>query len=289
MKIFEEWLDEGTSSKQIEVPGWKKSTKAKLIKELTDKKSLYVSTWGPSDKDGEYILDAMKEEFTDSKLKKVFSVLSSTNKWRTVSGASQTKLIFRPEGRVDFNQEGDKWFYEKKFFNGTVFLFYTRTHNKQWDDWSHLFIFYYVPDNIEGEWLEEEQKFSKGQSNEFDYDIMDRLEKSADIKITQRKSDISYHGKDTVYIITLSDKKTKPTVEIKYSYTLHGEEAPFDKQLIRMFSVSSPTLDEDDLEDIYDACKKFIKKWWTNGSSLQGTPHSGTVKGKKYIQVMYNA
>ena len=33
------------------------------------------------------------------------------------------------------------------------------------------------------EWLEEEQKFSKGQSNEFDYDIMDRLEKSADIKI----------------------------------------------------------------------------------------------------------
>ena len=123
MKIFEEWLDEGTSSKQIEVPGWKKSTKAKMIKELTDKKSLYVSTWGPSDKDGEYILDAMKEEFTDSKLKKVFSVLSSTNKWRTVSGASQSKLIFRPEGRVDFNQEGDKWFYEKKFSNGTVFLF----------------------------------------------------------------------------------------------------------------------------------------------------------------------
>lgn len=139
------------------------------------------------------------------------------------------------------------------------------------------------------EWLEEEQKFSKGQSNEFDYDIMDRLEKSADIKITQRKSDISHHGKDTVFIITLSDKKTKPTVEIKYSYTLHGEEAPFDKQLIRMFSVSSSTLDEDDLEDIYDACKKFIKKWWTNGSSLQGTPHSGTVKGKKYIQVMYNS
>ena len=74
MKIFKEWLGEETS-KQIEVPGWKKSTKAKLIKELTDKKSLYVSTWGPSDSDvdGEYILDAMKKEFTDSKLKKVFS------------------------------------------------------------------------------------------------------------------------------------------------------------------------------------------------------------------------
>ena len=111
----------------------------------------------------------------------------------------------------------------------------------------------------EEEYIEEEQKFSKGQSNEFDYDIMDRLEKSADIVIKNRKSDISYHGKDAVYIITLSDKKTKPTVEIKYSYTLHGGEAPFDKQLIRMFSVTSPTLDEDDLEDIYDACKKFIK------------------------------
>ena len=157
MKIFENYLNEETS-KQIEVPGWKKSTKAKLIKELTDKKSLYISTWGPSDKDGEYILNAMKEEFTDSKLKKVFSILSSTNKWRTVSGASQTKLIFRPEGRVDFNQVGDKWFYEKKLFDGTVFLFYTRTYNKQWDDWSHLFIFYYVPDNVNGEYIEEEQK-----------------------------------------------------------------------------------------------------------------------------------
>ena len=289
MKIFEEWLDEGTSSKQIEVPGWKKSTKAKLIKELTDKKSLYVSTWGPQGEDGEYILDVMKSSFTDSKLSSVFSHLKSQNKWRTVKKASQTTVLFSPEGRVDFNQVGDKWYYEKKLFDGTVFLFYTRNYNKDWDEWSHLFIFYYVPDNVNEEYIDEEQKFSKGQSNEFDYDIMDRLEKSADIKITQRKSDISHHGKDTVYIITLSDKKTKPTVEIKYSYTLHGEEAPFDKQLIRMFSVSSPTLDEDDLEDIYDACKKFIKKWWTNGSSLQGTPHSGIVKGKKYIQVMYNA
>ena len=289
MKIFEEWLDEGTSSKQIEVPGWKKSTKAKLIKELTDKKSLYVSTWGPQGEDGEYILDVMKSSFTDSKLSSVFSHLKSQNQWRTVKKASQTTVLFSPEGRVDFNQVGDKWVYEKKLFDGTVFLFYTRNYNKDWDEWSHLFIFYYVPDSVNEEYIEEEQKFSKGQSNEFDYDIMDRLEKSADIKITQRKSDISHHGKDTVFIITLSDKKTKPTVEIKYSYTLHGEEAPFDKQLIRMFSVSSSTLDEDDIEDIYDACKKFIKKWWTNGSSLQGTPHSGTVKGKKYIQVMYNA
>ena len=37
MRIFEEWLGEETS-KQIEVPGWKKSTKAKLIKELSNNK-----------------------------------------------------------------------------------------------------------------------------------------------------------------------------------------------------------------------------------------------------------
>lgn len=170
---LKEWLTEATK-KEYTFQGWKKTTKAQFIRDLSENKSLFLFSAFWSDKDENYPFEVVKNGFTQTMLKNSIDQMKRDNKWRTAKTSSQHKITFAPSGILGFDQVGDKYFYSQEIGNGIVYLFFTYYYEEKWDEHQQNYMLYYVEKKQAKPLTKTEAtKLSKALKNIFKKDKLD--------------------------------------------------------------------------------------------------------------------
>lgn len=157
MKIFEEWLNEATK-KEFKFAGWKKITKKQFIDSLVNGKSLILLDRFLTSNELESLQNDASNfvKVNNTILMSIVKQLDKNDKnWRTVNRSTQSSIIFSNNSKLDLSQMGDKTFYEQKTDDGIFYLYVNYNFNEDWEEHSAKLIFYYVPDNVNEELLDE--------------------------------------------------------------------------------------------------------------------------------------